>query len=414
MDDSTSGVVAANAASAHRVPGNLVVFFGALAALGPLSMDAYLPAIPSMAEEFGVGIVQLNNTLSVFLLGYAFGQFFGGSLSDQVGRKRIGITGLVAYLATTLAIAFSNDVQHMQWLRFLQAIGSGFATVICMASVRDLYPVEELGRKFATLTMIILVAPLLAPALGSLLLPFGWRTIFFVKVAYAVLLLAIYLGGVPETRAGRWRDWSLRSLFLQCGRVLVRRVDGRLLPIRYAVTMALSVSVLMIFVTNASFLYMEVYSVSATRFPVYFGLSVLGFMSMNLFSMKRLTSDNANAFFRSGLLIQIAAVTLLVVVLAVGAGSLGTVVPLIVVAMSTLGLIGPAGSARYMGFFEQLAGSASSVYTTMMFSFGGLLGALTGIFYDGTPLPIIAGMLAASVAANIIGFSLPGRAAEPA
>ncbi|HEX7080168.1 MAG TPA: multidrug effflux MFS transporter [Gammaproteobacteria bacterium] len=414
MDDSTRGAAPAAFAGGTRARGSLVLFFGALAALGPLSMDAYLPAIPSMAEEFGVGIVRLNNTLSVFLLGYALGQFFGGSLSDQVGRKRIGTAGLALYLATTFAIAFASSVEMMQWLRFVQAIGSGFATVICMASIRDVYPVEQLGRKFATLTMVVLVAPLVAPALGSFLLAWGWRAIFLVKSAYALLLFGIYTTVVPETRSGRWRDWSLRALFAQCARVVSRRVGGRLVPIRYAVAMALSVSVLMIFVTNASFLYMQYFQVSADRFPLYFGLSVLGFMSMNLFSMKRLTPVNAAAFFRVGLLIQIAAVALLVLVLVLGAASLATVVPLIVVAMSTLGLVGPAGSARYMGFFEQLAGSASSVYTTMMFSFGGLLGALTGVFYDGTPLPVIAVMLAATAAANLIATSLPAQTARRA
>jgi len=408
MDDSIATPVR-TAGLGAGAPRYLILFFGALVALGPLSMDAYLPAMPAMAEAFGVSIVSLNNTLSVFLIGYAVGQFFGGSFSDQIGRKRIGYTGLSLYIVASLAIAFAHSVEQMLVLRFLQAIGGGFSTVICMATVRDVYPIEELGRRFAAVTMIVLVAPLVAPVLGAFLLPFGWESIFIVKATYAAVLLGLYAVIVPETRLGHWRDLSVRSIFIQCAGVVTRRVEGRRLPIRYALAMALSTSVLMIFVTNASFVYMEYFGVPPHRFPMLFGLSVIGFMSMTLFSMRKLRSDNAATFFRRGLQIQIVAVAALCVIVVGGFASLWTVVPAIVLMMSTLGLVGPAGSARYMGFFQQLAGSASSVYTTMMFSLGGMLGALTGVLYDGTLVPVVAVMAVSSCLANAIGLSLPTK-----
>jgi DHA1 family bicyclomycin/chloramphenicol resistance-like MFS transporter len=399
------------AGAGSGIPRYLIVFFGALVALGPLSMDAYLPAMPAMAEAFGVGIVSLNNTLSVFLIGYAVGQFFGGSISDQIGRKRIGYVGLGVYIAASLAISLAQSVEQMLVLRAAQAIGGGFSTVICMATVRDVYPIEELGRRFAAITMIMLVAPLVAPVLGAFLLPLGWESIFLFKAGYAALLLALYTVAVPETRPGRWRDLSLRSIFVQCAQVITRRIDGRRVPLRYATVMALSNSVLMIFVTNAAFVYMEYFDVAPGRFPLLFGLSVVGFMAMNLFSMRRLTSDNAPVFFRSGLLIQIAAVAALLAIVLAGRAQLATVVPVIVIAMATLGLVAPAGSSRFMGYFQRLAGSASSVYTTMMFSLGGVLGALTGVLYDGTLLPVVAVMAAASVLANVLGLPLRGGSA---
>ena len=411
MDDSVTTPVPA-AGLGTQAPRYLILFFGALVALGPLSMDAYLPAMPAMAAAFGVSIVSLNNTLSVFLIGYAVGQFFGGSFSDQVGRKRIGYAGLVLYIIASVGVAFARDVDQMLVLRFVQAIGGGFSTVICMASVRDVYPIEELGRRFATITMIVLVAPLVAPVLGAFLLPFGWETIFVVKASYAAILLGLYALLVPETRRGRWRNLSVRSIFRQSWEVVTRRVDEQRLPIRYALAMALSTSVLMVFVTNASFVYMEYFGVAPGRFPLLFGLSVIGFMSMNLFSMRNLNSSNAPAFFRRGLAVQIVAVAALLAIVIAGATSLWTVVPAFVVMMSTLGVVGPAGSARYMGFFEQLAGSASSVYTTMMCGLGGVLGAVTGILYDGTLLPVVAVMAFSSLLANAIGLNLPYRGAR--
>lgn len=407
MDNASPGVPPAVAP-----PPYLIVFFGALVALGALSMDSYLAAIPAMAQDFGVSIVSLNNTLSAFLLGYAVGQFFGGSLSDQVGRKRIGYIGLSIYVTASLAIAFAHNVEQMLALRFLQAVGGGFSTVICMATVRDVYPVEQLGRRFATVTMVVLVAPLVAPIVGAALLPFGWQMIFVLKACYGIALLSLYTVLVRETRPGSFRHLSLRALFEQCRAVVTRRVGGRRLPIRYATAMALSTSVMMIFVTNVSFIYMQYFGVPASRFPLYFAMSVLGFMSLNLFSMKKLNNGNAGLFFRWGLGIQICAVTSLLVVIFTGHASLATTVPFIVATVATLGLVGPSGSARFMGFFKELAGSASSVYMTLVFLLGGTLGALTGVFYDGTLLPIAAMMFAASCTANAIGWSLPLQPAE--
>ncbi len=390
-------------------PWYLIFFFGALAALGPLSIDLYLPAIPAIAADFGVSVVSLQNTLNVFLVGYGIGQFFGGALSDHVGRKRVGYAGLAVYRVTSLAIVFAGSLAEMLTLRFFQAIGGGFSTVICMATVRDVYPVEQLGRRFATVTMVLLLAPLLAPSLGYLLLPWGWETMFALKAAYAALLLAAYARLVPETRPGRLRNVSFKAVFRQCLEVVRRRVGAQRLPIRYATAMAFSAACMMIFVTNSSFIYMEYFRVGPGTFSMLFAASVLGFMSMNLFSMWRLRSDNAGTFFRFGLTIQALVVASLVAVVTTGHASLPLVVPFIVLAVATLGLVGPSGSSRYMGFFRELAGSASSVYTTMMFVLGGTFGWLSGVLNDGTLLPVAAMMLCATLTANAISLGLPRR-----
>lgn len=390
-------------------PRYLIFFFGALAALGPLSIDAYLPGIPAMARSFGVSIVSLQNTLNVFLVGYALGQFFGGAMSDQIGRKRVGYVGLSVYALTSVAIVFAENVEQMLALRFVQAIGGGFSTVICMATVRDVYPVEQLGRRFATVTMVLLIAPLVAPTLGAAILPLGWEMIFVMKAAYAVVLLATYGVLVPETRPGSLRDLSFRSVFRQCLEVVTRRVDSQRLPIRYAAAMAFSAAVMMTFVTNSSFIYMEHFGVAPGRFPWLFAASVIGVMSMNLLSMWRLDSHNAGTFFRAGLTIQLLGALSLLLIAFTGAG-LGIVVALIVLTVSAVGLVGPSGSTRYMGFFRELAGSASSVYTTLMFLLGGTCGWLSGLLNDGTLVPIAGMMVAASLTATAISWRLPRAA----
>ncbi len=177
----------------------------------------------------------------------------------------------------------------MLTLRFFQAIGGGFATVICMATVRDIYPVDQLGRRFATVTMVLLVAPLVAPALGAAVLPLGWEMIFVLKAVYAAILLGSLYGPRARDTPGPAREPVAASLvFRQCFEVVRRRVGSRRLPIRYA----LAHGVLRRVPDDLRHeLVVHLHGVLQRQPSAVLGLfalSVLGFMSLNLFSMWRL------------------------------------------------------------------------------------------------------------------------------
>jgi MFS transporter, DHA1 family, multidrug resistance protein len=390
----------ASPAPTLHVPRYLILFVGALVAIGPLSLDAYLPAMPAMADAFHVGIVRINNTISVYLVGYGLGQFFGGAFSDQIGRKRIGLIGLSIFTVASLAIGFATTVDQVQWLRFVQAIGGGFSTVICMAIVRDVYHVDELGRRMAMVTLVMLASPVIAPTLGATLLHFGWPAIFFFKAAYAGTLAIVYALVVPETRRGEWRKLSVVTTLRQCGQVIARKnADGRR-PVTYAITMALSASVFMTFITNSSFAYIDYFGVPASRFPLYFSVAVIGLIGTNLFSMRRLSSGNAPTFFRSGLALQATGVVCLLGVVLAGPGSIWFVVGPIALIVAAFGLTGPSGSSQFIRNYDRLAGSASSLYTTLLFSTGAVFGAMSGVFFDGSLRPMVFTMVVATVAAN--------------
>lgn len=388
-------------AAAIPVPRFLILFVGALVAIGPLSLDAYLPAMPAMAEDFGVGIVRLNNTISVYLVGFGLGQFFGGALSDQVGRKRIGLVGLGIFAIAAIAIAFAHTIDQVQWLRFTQAIGGGFSTVICMAIVRDMYPVEELGKRMAMVTLVMLASPVIAPSIGAFLLNFGWPSIFIFKAAYACALATYYFVFVPETRPGSWSNFSLLTTLRQCGQVVAKKSESGLRPFMYALAMGFGASVFMTFLTNSSFAYIEYFGVSESQFPIYFGLSIIGLVATNIYAMNRLNQANARTFFRLGLGIQGAAVVCLVAVIAL-APSVWLVVATVSVMVASFGLMGPAASAQYLSHFDKLAGSAASLYTTLIFAFGAIMGAISGVFFDGTLLPMVITMLVATLLANAV------------
>jgi MFS transporter, DHA1 family, multidrug resistance protein len=398
-----------------HVPRYLILFVGALVAIGPLSLDAYLPAMPAMADAFHVGIVRINNTISVYLVGYGVGQFFGGAFSDQIGRKRIGLIGLTIFMLSSLAIAFSTTVEQVQALRFVQAIGGGFSTVICMAIVRDVYHVDELGRRMAMVTFVMLASPVIAPTLGATLLHFGWPAIFFFQAAYAGSVGLFYLLRVPETRRGERRRLSIATTLSQCVQVIAHRNAAGRMPIMFAITMAFSASVFMTFITNSSFAYIQYFGVPAARFPLYFSVGVIGLIATNLFSMRRLTSTNAPTFFRFGLALQATGVVCIVGFVLAGAHSIWEMVVPVAMILAAFGFTGPAGSSQFIRNYDRLAGSASSLYTTLLFSTGAIFGAVSGVFFDGTLRPMAFTMLAATVLANFCAMftgAKIGRAAS--
>ena len=351
----------------------LILFIGALVAIGPLSLDAYLPAMPAMAKALDVSIVRMNDTISMYLVGFGVGQFFGGAFSDQVGRKRVGMLGLIIFVLASLAIGVSTTVEQVQWFRFVQAIGGGFATVICMAIVRDVYPVHELGKRMAMVTLVMLASPAIAPSLGALLLRFGWHSIFFFKAAYAGLLALYYAFAVPETRPGSWSKLSVVSTVRQCWQVVLFRAPSGRSPIMFAITGAFSAAVFMTFLTNSSFAYIDYFGVSPQMFPLYFGVGVIGMIATNLISMRRLNIHSAARFFRVGLAIQVVAVTFLLLFVLAGAPSIWGVVLPVATVLACFGLIGPSGTSQYMSHYGALAGSASSLYTTLLFGAGAVL-----------------------------------------
>jgi DHA1 family bicyclomycin/chloramphenicol resistance-like MFS transporter len=223
---------------------------------------------------------------------------------------------------------------------------------------------------------------------------------------YSFMLLLYFALGISETRRGERSPVSLKTVVLQCAEVLSRKVNGVRLPVRYVFAVSCAIGVFMTYLTNSSFIFIEYFGVSETVFPVFFGINVVGMMAANVYSMRRLTAANAPRVFSLGMRVQIAAVSVLVSLVIVDLASLATLTPVMVVIVSTLGLIGPSGSSQYMSHFQKLAGSASSIYTTTLFSTGAVLGGISGYFFDGTLRPMVLTMLAATIIANLLAWSI--------
>ncbi len=396
-----TGAVAAN------LPRGFLLLVAAMVAISPIAIDAYLPAMPTMALDFGVGIVEVNHTLSLYLVGFALGQLLGGPISDQIGRKRVAVFGLVAFILTTVVIVFSTRIEHVQALRLVQAIGGGLCAVVCMPMVRDAYPAREAVRKFPIVFMVMLIAPLLAPMIGSLLLPLGWQSIFVFLGLYGAFALLAFTR-IPETAPNPGRHIRWRGILPQYVEVLTRRIQGRPVPLMYILGNA-SISCLMfVFITNSSFIYLEYFDVGEAMFPFYFGANVLSMLGFTVLASRLIRRISPALLFRIGRGVQLLFFTAFAA-LVFGADEipLSLFTPLLALSMGVNGLIGPAVSGLYLTRFKRLVGSASSLMGISVFLMGGLLGALSGFLHDGTLRPMLYTMIGGIVVGNLIVLAIP-------
>ena len=179
----------------------VLVVLGGLTAFGPFSIDTYLPALPEVAHDLGASIATVQLSISSFFFGMALGQLFIGPISDRFGRKMPLYVGVGLYIVATVGCAFAPTASALIGLRFFQAVGGAAGAVISRAMVRDLFPPHETARVFSLLTLVMGVAPILAPTLGGVLLAaFGWRSIFVFLALFGVLALLGAWLVLPETR----------------------------------------------------------------------------------------------------------------------------------------------------------------------------------------------------------------------
>jgi MFS transporter, DHA1 family, multidrug resistance protein len=203
----------------------LTLLLSLLTALGPLSMDMYLPSLPDIGRTLNAPIVQVQLTISSYLFGFAAGQIFYGPVSDRFGRRPVLLGALVLYALATIGCAVAQSIGGLIALRFLQAVGGAGAIVLARAVVRDIYSGVRAGRELSLMGAITGVAPIIAPVIGGgLQIWFGWRATFVLLVAFAALIGVVAARLLPETlRATIKTPFSLSAMAEMYRSVAVHR-----------------------------------------------------------------------------------------------------------------------------------------------------------------------------------------------
>src|SRR4051794_10056242 len=178
----------------------LTALLALLTAVGPMSVDLYLPSLPELGRVFGASVPQVQLTLSGYLLCFAIGQIVYGPISDHVGRKPVLLTALALYAAVCLGCVFAASIDMLIALRCLQALGVAGAPVLARAMVRDLYHGVRASQELARMGSITALAPIVAPSLGGVLqAAFDWRAAFLAMAVLALGLILLVIFLLPET-----------------------------------------------------------------------------------------------------------------------------------------------------------------------------------------------------------------------
>jgi len=380
-------------------PKKLAILLAALVATAPFAIDTYLPAIPAMARDFGEATHAVEVSVSTFLIGFALGQLIGGPLSDRVGRRPIALVGLVIYILTSAIITTVDSAFSLNVMRFFQAIGGGFSIVIVGASVRDLFDGKEAARMFALIAVIMMIAPLVAPTIGSVLLVWStWQSIFVLLIVYGTVMLAIVYLKLPETSLLRRRHpGPVRRVWWTYLEVLrTRKAVG------FMLTHAGASAVMFSFVTDSPFMYIDFFGVPQAYFPYLFGANVAVIIICNRLNNPLLKRLECHQILKIGTGIQLVATIGLFIATNVFEPSLWTVVPFIMFSVGLIGLTAPNATASFMQYFPYIGGTATALLGTIQFATGAVAGIVIGHFHDNTLLPLTVSMLGFAIFANLM------------
>jgi MFS transporter, DHA1 family, multidrug resistance protein len=365
----------------------LVVVLGALMAIGPLTIDTYLPALPQLSAEMGATDSQAQLTITGLLLGLGFGQLIIGPLSDAFGRRRPLLIGLAAHAMMSLLCAVAPSIGLLTVTRTLQGLAGAAVAVVAMAVVRDLFTGIRAAQLLSRLILVLGVAPILAPSLGSALLNVtSWRGIFVVLAVAAVGLWVLAWRALPETLPPvRRQPPSARGSLRAYGRLFT---DPMFL-VMVAVA-GLMFATVFAYIAGAPFLLQDRYGLSPQAFGLAFSTNAVGMILMTQLNPVLVGRFGPVRVLSVAVLAALAgAVALLVTALADFGGLLGFMLPLFFV-MSAAGLSFPNAPAIALSRHGDVAGTAAAVLGAAQFMIGGSLAPLVGALEDGTALPLAA------------------------
>ena len=368
-----------------------------LIAIMPLSIDAYLPSLPKIAVALQADIHQIEKSLSTFMFGVAAGQILGGSLSDIKGRRNIALFGLTIFLIGCAGLIFVQNAGQLMALRMVQALGGGMSAVVVGALVRDNYQGKEAAQMFALIGIILMMAPLVAPMLGSALQSlFGWRSVFAFLLIYASIVFALLFRFLPKHKSAE----PLRLSHIKQISSRYRQVLATLPVLGFLFYQAASFSSMLAFLSESPFVYMELYKLTPHQYAWVFGCNIVTMMLCNRLTAFGLRHDwHSRDLLKIGIALQACAnIALVVSVLWFGQPSLALLVPLVMVSVGTQGLIAANTQALFMSNFKpEIAGSANATLSAGQSLISSLVGFAVTFLHNGTVLVMVGTMLASTV-----------------
>lgn len=381
-----------------------MILLGALTALGPLAIDAYLPTLPTIQRELSTtsGAVQL--TLSAYFVGLTVGQLLWGPLADRLGRKKPLVVGLLLYTAGSLACAVSPSIEWLAAARALQALGGSAGVVVVRAVVRDRWAGRAGAEVMSSIVLVMGAAPILAPSLGGFILGiWGWRAIFGVLAIAALAVLVALSRALPETHVPPEKIESL----LSAAREVVQ--DKRF--VTYGLASSFSQAGMFGYIAGSPFVFIEMLGVEPGLFAILFGMNAAGFVASAQVNRRLLRRwDHTSIALGASVVGSVMAMALL----GLTASSMMSLVPAAVAVflyVACLGLIASNTTAAALEGQGRRAGLASALLGAVQFASAASASAMVGALADGSARPMA--LVMTTCAALGVGCVALGRSTDP-
>ncbi|MGF1757259.1 multidrug effflux MFS transporter [Photobacterium sagamiensis] len=385
-----------------QIPTSLLLLLAAVFAMSPFAIDSYLPAIPVMAGDLNIETSLVAVTVSIYILGLAIGQLIGGPLSDRFGRKPVMVGGLLIFAFGSLLLAGVQSLETLWTWRVVQSIGGGIAVVGVPATIRDNAVGKEAARLFSLIALIMMLAPSIAPTFGTVVMQtLSWHWIFIILSLIAVVVALSAILVMPKTK-------KVQKNKVPGGYISVlkeRRALG------YLLAQAFGYAVLMTFITNAPFAYIEHFGVTAELFSGLFIANVIGIVIINRTNSFLLHTYEPSSLLKVFLGMQLIGGVVLVSSMIIAPGNLWFIVAGFVISIAANGGIMANSSACFMRYFDKNAGVASALLGAVQYGIGAAVSALAAMLSNETLWPMILAMLVSTLIALTGAFA--GSRSEP-
>jgi MFS transporter, DHA1 family, multidrug resistance protein len=380
----------------------IILILGALATISPFSIDMYLPGFPAIATDLKTTIDKVQLSLTAYLVGIALGQLVYGPLLDRFGRKNPLYVGLIIYVFASIGCAFTESVQALIIMRFLQALGGCVGIVSAQALVRDIFPANKTAQAFSLITLVIAVSPMIAPTVGAYVTAhFGWHIVF---VTLAIITLLVLIAAYFFLPSGKPADptFSLKPNAVARNFYSVIRNPQFLI---YTVAGGLATAAPFAYIAGSSDVFMIQYGLREQQYGWVFALlafAMIGSTQLNHILLKKFTSES---IIKVTLLYQ----TVVGFVLVLGVYnqwySVYSLVAVMFIFFTGQGLIGPNTSALSLAPFTKNAGSASALLGSWRLGAGGIISAIVSMFHNNTAMPMVVVMAACAVISLVILYA---------
>jgi DHA1 family bicyclomycin/chloramphenicol resistance-like MFS transporter len=364
----------------------LLPLLASILAVSPLAVDMYLPAMPTLAVHLNTPMSMVQNSLSIYLLGYALGLILFGPMADKHPRRNLVLLGIGGFFIASLLLPFVSNIEQFLTVRFFQAFVSSAATVVVPGAVREYYG-KDTAKGLSYVSMIMMLAPMIAPSIGSvLLLAHSWQLIFYVLAAYSLIVLVLVSYYLPNASDVTLPEGpvvkKVEMSFIQRYKIVLSNAEARL-DIISSMMIALA---FFAYITAIPFVYLTFFEVSEYKFSLLFALNILALMTAHFTNTRFVVRKGSRTMLRFGLSLATIAATALMLVNVFELSLIYTVVAIFPL-MGSISMVAVNSDALILTKFPAHSGTVTAVIGTLRWGIGALAGPILAFFYDGSSKP---------------------------